>query len=115
MNTVVCIYASNIYQWISDHKKLAIFSRSSNQSIATFLASFFSYGWMDVTITENKIVKFIVNTGAVKIAKKRKNGLNQIYGKISKVHYLAFEWDVLESRDMGQIQFSKGLLDGWSA
>ena len=59
-----------------------------------------------ITITENKVVKFIVNTGAGKIARKRQNGQNQISGKISQVYYLACEWDVLESRDMGQIQFS---------
>ena len=58
-----------------------------------------------ITITENKEVRFIVNTGAGKIARKRQNGQNQISGKISKVHYLACERDVLESRDMGQIQF----------
>ena len=46
------------------------------------------FGWMDgfIAITDKKAMKFVVNTGAGKITRKRQNGQNQISGKISKVY-----------------------------
>ena len=34
-----------------------------------------------ITITDNKVMKFVVNTGTGKNYKKKKNGQNQISGK----------------------------------
>ena len=42
-----------------------------------------------ITITDKKVVKFVVNTGTGKITRKRQNGQNLILGKICEVCCLA--------------------------
>ena len=56
------------------------------------------YHWMDgfVTITDKKVVKFVVNTGAGKFTRKEKMEKNQICGKISKMYRKCTVWHVNE-------------------
>ena len=46
-----------------------------------------------ITITDKKVVKFVVNTGTGKITDKDKVEKTNLCGKFSLVYYLQFEWD----------------------